>query len=92
MPESNTVTRGNGQRTRRPTSEPAVALQRAVSDQPWLMMGAATGAGLTLGLQSRRLAQSHAVGMFLATIGGIAVRVATNALVEWLQMQQQRRR
>ena len=90
MPETKTIARGNGQRRRAHSApEPGVALQRAVADRPWLMLGAATGAGLTLGLQSRRLADSRAVGMFLATVSGIAIRVATNALVEWLQSARQ---
>jgi hypothetical protein len=89
MPESKTTTSGNGQRRRSSSPpEPGVALQHAVADRPWLMLGAATGAGLTLGLQSRRLAESRAVGMFFATLSGIAIRVATNALVEWLQSRQ----
>lgn len=94
MSETKAAAKGNGQRARmrKPaTKEAGVALQRAISERPWLIVGAATGAGLALGLQSRRLVESQAVATVFATLGGIAMRAATNALVAWLQSQQRQR-
>jgi CBS-domain-containing membrane protein len=87
MPESNTVSKQNGQRARNPSTQVGFALQQAVLDQPWLMVGAATTAGLTVGLQSRRFLESHAFGTLLATLGAIAARAATNVLQEWIEAQ-----
>jgi hypothetical protein len=93
MRESNTITKGNGQRTNaRAAAEAKAAVEQAVSDRPWLMLGAAAGAGLTVGWQSRRLLRSNSVGVLLATLGGVAVRFAADALIEWLDAQRRRRR
>jgi ElaB/YqjD/DUF883 family membrane-anchored ribosome-binding protein len=87
-----TQRRGNSQKTAAAKREPGTAIQLSsmVDERPWWMLAAAAGAGLVLGAQSRRLAQSRVAEMLLATLGGVAVRVATGALAQWLEAQRER--
>ena len=71
-------------------TESAIQLRSVVSERPWWMVAAATGAGLVLGARSRRLAESRVVEMFFATLGGVAVRVVTTAMIEWIEAQRRR--
>lgn len=84
-------TRSESSSESRSESSAALQLRSMVDDQPWVMVGAAAGAGLVLGSQSRRLAQSRTWEMLLATLGGVAVRLATGALAQWLEAQRERR-
>jgi hypothetical protein len=57
-----------------------------VDEQPWAMVGAAAGVGLALGAASRSSRMTgNAVQMIAATASGVAVRVAMNALLQWLE-------
>lgn len=59
-----------------------------VDEQPWAMVGAAAGIGLALGAASRNSrVTGSAVQMIAATASGVAVRVAMNTLLQWLEPQ-----
>jgi hypothetical protein len=74
----------------RPQPSEALELRAWYAERPWWAVGAATGAGLLLGAQGRRLAESRLVGTLVATLGGVAMRLVSDAFQRWLEARRER--